>query len=855
MADMARRTANGVPFQPKPIEDMHELTYLEYLLQLAFHTADLHVTKAFALASPEDEARFKSSSAELYQGSILPVWMDMNRMEPPQSFDDCAKRGTMSVDVTQQLFETGTISPPLGFQGNPTGSYRMLLFRVAVGRTMSHTPEAGDHDAFLKRRVPAGYDSLELCTNTEPAFYNALYRISSERQALLCAAVEFEFTPVKIEVPEPVCEMCESAAAQWYCHSDKAHFCNACDAKQHSVTPIFARHTRVATSKSPVQFGLCESHPSEVIDVVCLQCNRALCSHCILFDAHSDPSFFDHPLMSTLDAYECATRKTSESDAVLKRRMETIMGRIRNRHDLLSQIYANFNNVREKIDNATSMLLERLDGMRARKLQYLKAIRREAETELLLIDWLESSMAHLLLSLNHADFITNRKKYDLLVDKMLGADCRVSVSNLPFWMTQRLVLVGGTELSRMPLQQAIGSGATANAGASDAAVAGDFTRTNLFEDLGDGVSHVQGERVSLKSKIDSILKNEPMELTGVPHSVAVGAARTEDGAASPTGPAPEPQPSQLVLAVQDHVLEPVWTLLSEGGMATLLHFIRAVRIPEKNHVIRHVATLANYFEEMDTLVTNACEFEIQDLSQSSLCMLMRSSSCISEILNFIFLHERYGCEESIEWVKLYCDCLHAFVADNADARHAAEEATSHVVNKLVQSSDVATMPSTLRFMIYFFAELAADRAASLCVDMLFGVLFSAHVARNVRGLDRGALTEVSFLMGRVGIACWDAVETNSLEFCLAARLKVWMQGLLRRPRLKSSIHTRPTAVPTESLLYVLTALDKMAMEINSGTCGLPVDQVNELTARYNFIPLFEIAGRWARAARDDRSGW
>ncbi|GFE54442.1 B-box zinc finger domain-containing protein [Babesia ovis] len=844
----------ALKFVPKPLEDVQELAYLEYLLQLSFHTTDLHVTKGLLLASPEDEALFNREAVERFRGTPLSVWVDMNRMDPPQSFEDCERTGVMNIDLTRQLYEYGTISPPLGFQGNPTGSYRMLLFRLALGRTMTHTPDVGDRDAFLKRDVPPGYNTLELCTNSDPAFFNSIYRISSPQQALLCAVVEFEFTPVKIEVPEPICEMCESTVAQWYCHSDKAHFCNECDAKHHSVTPIFSRHVRVSSSKSPIQFGVCESHPSEVIDVVCLKCNRTLCSHCILFDSHSDPSFFDHPLMSTVDAYECALQKNSESDIDLHRHMETITARVRNRHELLSQLYANFNNVRQKIDSATSLLLEQLGNMRRRKLQYLQAIRREAELELLQMDWVEAFMSHLLLALNPADFITNRKKYELLVSKMFGGECRVTVSNLPLWMMQRLVLVGSTQLRRVPLQQeGIDTGVQPE-DIGDPAVAGDFTRTNLFEDLGDTVGHVSGERVDLRHKIETILKNEPMELPQVPLdnqgndtidlNIEVVDNSTSDYYSAEYEQT-EKRPDESVLAVQAHVLEPVWALLSEGSMATLLHLIRAVRIPEKNHLIKHLATLANHFEEMDSLVTNACEFEIQSLCDTSLCMLMRSSSCLSELLCFIFLHERYGCAESLEWTRLYCDGLHAFVTDSRDIKRSADEAVSHVVNKLVNSIDASTMPSTLRFVLYFLAELAGERADSLCVDMLLGVLLSTYVARNIKGVQREALTEISFLMGRIGIACWDAVETSSLEFCLASKLKLWMRGLLRRTRIRSSIHTRPTPVATESLHYVLGTLSSLEHEFNAGTSHLPVQQVNELTSRYNFIPLFEIAARWA----------
>ncbi|KAK1934075.1 B-box zinc finger domain-containing protein [Babesia divergens] len=847
----AATPAPNFEFVPTPLEDIQELTFLEYFLQLSFHTTDLHVTKGFRFVTPENEAKFRSASAERFKGSIVSSWVDMNRMEPPQSFESCVANGSMAIDVTRQLFETGTISAPLGFRGNPTGSYTMLLFKVALGKTLVHTADNGDQNAFLKRTIPQGYDSLELCLNSDPAFYNSIYRINSQYQAILYAAVQFEFTPVKIEVPEPICEMCETSVAQWYCPSDKAHFCNTCDASHHSTTPIFSRHVRIASSNSPVQFGVCEWHPSEVIDVVCLKCNCALCSHCILFDAHSDPSFFDHPLMSTMDAYECALNKTSESDICLQRRMEAITGRVKNRHNLLSQIYANFNNTKQRIDNATALLLEQLGKMKRKKIQYLDAIKREAETELLLIDWLEAFMGHLLLALNPADFIISRKKYDLFVMKMFGGECKINTSNLPIWMLQKLVLVGTTRLWKMPLQQpGIADAGDTYADAKDATIASDFIRPSLFDDTDACIGHAGGGQVDLQHKIDYILKNEPMDLKdlvdeGAPAGLGGDSTRElyqGDGYRGALSDVDEP-PLESVIAIQQHVLEPVWNLLSEFNMATLLQFVRVVRVPEKHHLIRHLAIIANHFEEMDSLVTNACEFEMQNLCDNSLCMLMRSSSCLSELLSFICLHEKYGCMESIEWIRSYCECVHAYLSDASDVKQAADEATTHVVNKVVDSIDVIAMPSTLRFVLYFFAELSGERAASLCVDMLFGVLFSTHVARNIKHPNREALTEVSFLMGRIGIACWDAVETSSLEFCLASRLKVWMQSLLKRPRLKSKIHTRPTTVTVDSLQYVLKSLAKMHNDINMGTFDLPIEQINELTSNYNFIPLFEIASR------------
>lgn len=68
---------------------------------------------------------------------------------------------------------------------------------------------------------PSGFNTLELVVNSDPKRFNSLYRVSDASQVLLYAAVEFEFTPLKVQVPDPVCEMCDSSMAKWYCHSDR----------------------------------------------------------------------------------------------------------------------------------------------------------------------------------------------------------------------------------------------------------------------------------------------------------------------------------------------------------------------------------------------------------------------------------------------------------------------------------------------------------------------------------------------------------------------------------------------------------------------------------------------------------
>lgn len=79
-----------------------------------------------------------------------------------------------------------------------------------------------------------------------------LYRVKRADQVLPSAVLEFEMKPLRIHVPQPVCELCEALPATLFCPADRAHLCDECDERVHSSTRMLARHTRVpATHVSP----------------------------------------------------------------------------------------------------------------------------------------------------------------------------------------------------------------------------------------------------------------------------------------------------------------------------------------------------------------------------------------------------------------------------------------------------------------------------------------------------------------------------------------------------------------------------------------------------------------------------
>eukprot|EP00249_Psilotum_nudum_P003794 c17288_g1_i2 orf=325-1005(+) len=77
-----------------------------------------------------------------------------------------------------------------------------------------------------------------------------------------------------------LCDVCEAAAARFFCAADEAALCSSCDEKVHSCNKLASRHVRLelTEARSVPQCDICESAPAffycEVDGTsLCLQCD------------------------------------------------------------------------------------------------------------------------------------------------------------------------------------------------------------------------------------------------------------------------------------------------------------------------------------------------------------------------------------------------------------------------------------------------------------------------------------------------------------------------------------------------------------------------------------------------------
>ncbi|UKJ89726.2 RNA polymerases I and III subunit [Theileria orientalis] len=822
-------------------------------------------------------------------------------MEPPQSFENSVSSGSLSVDYKDQLFEYGTIAPPSGFQGNPTGTFRMLLFKVAMGRVFNYSQDSDNsHNDFLKFKIPNGFNSLELVTSTNLKRFNTLYRVSDPEQVLLYAAVEFEFTPLRVQVPDAVCDMCESAMAKWYCHSDRAHFCTDCDMKQHGSTRIFSRHIRVPSSKSPNQFGLCEHHPTEVVDMVCLKCSCLLCNNCILFGKHSKPSFFDHPLMSTLDTYELSLEKNSDSDEKLKSRRDEISDKIKNCHNSTSQIYANSKGVENKIDYCKKMLLQQLDEMKKKKMNYLNSIEREVKTQLNLIQWMQNFLHHIMLSLEPCKFIQFKAKYDLLVKKYFTKNLK-NYLEFPVWMNKHLVLVGETKITSSPIsklsqmfsndtsvkpEEKVESQAKFVPMSNQKLV--DWTPLNMFDDLNETVGRVSWREFGGHSGEDH-------------NSSSTAYSETSEYA-----PVIIEQSNSNELDVIYSATK-LWQYLSDLKMGTSIQLLKLVEVHERSTLVKHVLSMANHFEQLEQLFTHLSNYEMDGLvNDFGYCVLLRSSGLLSDVLSFLFC-SNFTTEDNLDFLKQmtvpvenYFNMYLKSVSNSAPKDATTQDSfdpilKEHVNNCMVEivtklvSLDIISFPTSYQYVLYaltdLFRKLKSQYRCYIVGDFLFTVL-SNYLLRypnyysmgnllndsgagnnvtnnpddilnnstNVTGENekynnlKSFTRELSFKFARAGIVVWelDSLTLNdSDELRQSQKVYDWAEKMLTKPRLKCSLLLRTPTLEEleESHKYVLSQASRFEKRLNSGQVDISYKYASELTSKYNFFHLFKMANQ------------
>ncbi|CBZ51957.1 putative B-box zinc finger protein [Neospora caninum Liverpool] len=636
------------------IEDLQILAQWEYWIQLSLFTADLHIVGGWSLATPAQEQLFDAKARAL-KGPTVYSFLDLNELETPQSLENIIAEKRVKADWRKQIFPTAQCRPPFGFEGNPSGTFHVMVCKLALGSVLSKDRESGEPgDANFKTcDIPGEFTALSrrevddgdrgATDNGANGVYRVLYRVKRAEQVLPTAVLEFEMKPLRIQVLQPVCEMCEALPATLYCVADRAQLCAQCDERVHSATRMLARHIRVPASHSPLQFGFCPYHPSEMIDSVCMTCFVALCPHCILIGSHSSADFSEHPLISTLDAYKMLMQDASPSEEALQERRRRIDRELVEKHRQLGQIHSNFLSVQKRIDEATKNLVGQLSAMKERKTNYLLAVKRELLSEMLVIEWMETFFAHLRLSLNPAEFLSYKHKFDLTMnvfltrlgsrsrsDKMKG----IGDSGTPDEDATRPLALCDKEGGSAPDAKWVSLPSEVE-GLEEGRVCGHTKMPRFPDHARDQISIAEEGPIASAAEYIPTLEEATTDPRALPPETREMVAQAREADKRDESLPTLMQILSPLQKVPKAVCRRLWNLLSDNSFLPLLTLLKAADGEQRRRLVAAACNLANAASAVTDLANHLFQFELKWVTHLPASLFLHSSSLLFPFLSFV----------------------------------------------------------------------------------------------------------------------------------------------------------------------------------------------------------------------------
>ncbi|KAL8437422.1 hypothetical protein ACSSS7_001017 [Eimeria intestinalis] len=729
--------------EPQPLEicaidDINALAGWEYWLKLSYFTADLHVA---------------------LHGPVVYSFLDADRMQDSQALDEALKGKRFTCKWEQQIFPAGALEAPSSYSASPTGTFRVLLCKLATGSTLAHQESAGD---FATREIPGAYASLALIESSpasnESKMLRMMYRVKKGSQVLPSVVLEFSFVSLLIEVSQPMCEVCELLPATLFCPADRAHLCDECDELHHSGSRLLSRHKRLPVTHSPFQFGQCPNHPSEMIDCVCMV------------------------------GIDFGVGVGTQSEEALTMRREKILGDLQGNHRLLSRLHANFSSVHRRIDDSNKFwglrrraLLTQLQGLKHRQVGFLQAVKRELLTEFLLIEWMEAFFSHLRLALCPSDYLTYQHRHDLLAAELFGGTVRVEVGLdvLPPWVAEKLFIEGQFKVTTAPIAiPELRMDEVAEDSLLRVFLTGlDKTKTNKLRitntsstepsrvasrgerDSGDEDSDGDSDDVGvaewavLRGGADEAAPNARVHALsrvllfpdepatkGLPSQKQQEALQQEGGNCMRAEPNKEALPPQIRRVIEeaekeesegrlpgsgvDHphntipkeLVKQLWTVGSDLNFQPLLIILKAAdrrRLPE---LLRDVCAIACYMRDVEGFLRKLIEFELEWVSRLPESLFLSTSSLCGPLFDSLGLHARvFLKQEDRQWlcslVGPPLGALSRALSEHSEAPEAQLEAPEELVYEPLKSlvdrlteSDFASVPPTIRALIYMLTD-------------------------------------------------------------------------------------------------------------------------------------------------------
>ncbi|XP_006813672.1 E3 ubiquitin-protein ligase Midline-1-like, partial [Saccoglossus kowalevskii] len=92
--------------------------------------------------------------------------------------------------------------------------------------------------------------------------------------------------------PDDMCDECGKKAATAHCIKCECNMCGVCFDKVHHASKILMKHQAFPLNKVTGTVPLiCPEHDDKKIDLYCDDCEKAICTHCVLFGEHKPHNY------------------------------------------------------------------------------------------------------------------------------------------------------------------------------------------------------------------------------------------------------------------------------------------------------------------------------------------------------------------------------------------------------------------------------------------------------------------------------------------------------------------------------------------------------------------------------------
>ena len=265
------------------------------------------------------------------------------------------------------------------------------------------------------------------------------------------------------------CEICQEAEATIYCGQDKAHLCSHCDSEHHASTKLLMKHTRYPLYHSPFQFGYCSEHKADRYECVCLECGVMLCQLCLLVGSHAELN--GHPIISTMELFRLSLTAPGGDFAIINssnllssayfavdREKTAMIELLKLKHSLVVQAESNHWHIQQLLDRELRSVLEALDMLKKKRVDYLTGLRRESLLILTLLEWFEAFLVHARLALPASLWLAffHRARLDFTKQLLVGSPDGGHITKvesvgdfvrlLPKWLMRRINIEGILEV-------------------------------------------------------------------------------------------------------------------------------------------------------------------------------------------------------------------------------------------------------------------------------------------------------------------------------------------------------------------------------------------------------------------------